>query len=137
MISLSDPTLILVGSLFLAFVTIESGGWYLTRVATGGHELTEFQKSFHRAGHGHAGMFVTLGIVAAVVSEATDLTGAWLWLARSGIAIAGIVMPAGFFFSSLHRGATMPNRWMMLVWLGAALFAASAITLGVGLLRAT
>lgn len=134
MFELSTPTAIIVGSLFLALVTIESGGWYLTRVAAGGFELTEFQKSFHRAGHGHAGMFVTLGIIAAVLSEATDLTGGWLWLARVGIAVAGILAPAGFFFSSLQRDATAPNRWFALVWAGLVVFAAGAITLGVGLI---
>lgn len=137
MLDVSSATLMLVGILFLAYVTIESGGWYLTRVASGCVELTEFQRSFHRAGHGHAGMLVTVGIVAAVPTDATDLTGAWAWLARSGIAVAGLLMSAGFFFSSLTRGATRPGRAIVLVWIGAASLAAGAITLGVGLIAAS
>lgn len=136
MFELSAPVLMLCGILFLAIITIESGGYYLTRVARGGIELTPFQKSFHRAGHGHAGMLVTLAIVAAVLSDATELTGAWLWLARSGIATAAILMPAGFFFSSLGAGRTAPTRAIALLWVGAAMLALGAGALGVGLIQA-
>lgn len=136
MIELSAPALNLTGILMLAYVTIESGGWYLTRVAAGHQQLTDFQRSFHRAGHGHAGMLVTVGILSAILTDATSLTGFWQWLARSGIAVSAILMPAGFFFSSLSPGATRPNRAVVLVWAGAMLLAAGAISLGVGLLQA-
>lgn len=42
------------GLLLLAVVTIEFGGLYLTRVASGQVELTPFQVAFSRAGHAHA-----------------------------------------------------------------------------------
>lgn len=136
MLELSPAVLILTGALFIVYVTIETGGWYLTRVAGGDVELTEFQKSFHRAGHGHAGMLVTVGIVAAVLSDATDLEGVWAWLARAGIATAGALMSGGFFAASLGKGRTSPSRGIWLLWAGAALLAVSAITLGVGLIQA-
>ena len=136
MLELSPEVLTLCGILFIVYVTIQTGGYYLTRVATADVELTEFQQSFHRAGHGHAGMLVTVGIVAAVLSDATALDGGWAWLARAGIATAAAVMSAGFFFSSMGRGRAKPSRWIWLLWAGALLFAASAITLGVGLIQA-
>lgn len=134
MLELSTDASRLIGILLLALVTVESGGWYLTRLIRGQAPATDFQRAFARAGHGHAGMFLTLGIVAAMLTDATNLDGASAWLARSGVAIAAILMPAGFFFSSMGAGRTRPNGLIILVWLGAAMLAAGLITLGIGLL---
>ena len=59
------------------------------------------------------------------------------WVARLGIPTAAILMPAGFFFSSMGAGRTEPNGLVVLLWLGAASLAAGVITLGVRLLRST
>lgn len=136
MFELSTEATRLIGILLLALVTVESGGWYLTRIIRGAAPATDFQRAFARAGHGHAGMFLTLGIVAAVLTDATDLDGFAAWLARSGIAIAAILMPAGFFFSSIGAGRTEPNRLIVLVWAGALMLAAGLTTLAIGLLTA-
>jgi hypothetical protein len=134
MLELSTEAARLAGILMLAVVTIESGGWFLTRVATGAVPTTEFQRSFARAGHGMAGALVTLGLVGVILTDATTLDGFAGWVARSGIPLAAILMPAGFFLSSTGEGRTEPNRLVWLVWLGALFLAAGAITLGIGLL---
>ncbi|AYY11761.1 hypothetical protein EF847_02490 [Actinobacteria bacterium YIM 96077] len=134
MLELSSEASRLIGILLLALVTVESGGWYLTRLIRGMKPATDFQRAFARAGHGHAAVLLTLGIVTAVLTDATDLDGFLAWLARSGVAIAAILMPAGFFFSSMGSERTSANRLIALVWLGALVLAASLITLGVGLL---
>ncbi|NDL57744.1 hypothetical protein [Phytoactinopolyspora mesophila] len=134
MLELSSEASRLIGILLLALVTVESGGWYLTRLIRGQMPATDFQRAFARAGHGHAGMFLVLGILAAVLTDATNLEGAAAWIARSGVAIAAILMPAGFFFSSMGAGRTKPNGLMVLVWAGALMLAAGLITLAVGLL---
>jgi hypothetical protein len=136
MLELSTEATRLAGILMIAIVTIESGGWYLTRIARGAVPATDFQRSFARAGHGHAGMLVTLGMVGAILTDATTLDGAWAWLARSGIPLAAILMSAGFFFSSMGPGRTSPNRFIWLVWTGAISLAAGSLTLGIGLLTA-
>ncbi|PSL02375.1 hypothetical protein CLV30_11028 [Haloactinopolyspora alba] len=136
MLELSTEATRLAGVLLLAAITIESGGWYLTRIVRGSVPATDFQRSFARAGHGHAGMFVTLGLLTAVLTDATSLDGVAAWLARTGVPIAAILMPAGFFFSSMGRGRTSPNRLIWLVWIGALMLAAGLGTLGVGLLTA-
>jgi hypothetical protein len=136
MLELSTEAARLAGILMLAVVTIESGGWFLTRVATGAVPTTEFQRSFARAGHGMAGTLVTLGLVGVILTDATTLDGFAGWVARSGIPLAAILMPAGFFLSSTGQGRTEPNRLVWLVWLGALFLAAGAITLGIGLLTA-
>lgn len=136
MLELSTEATRLAGVLMIAIVTIESGGVYLTRIARGTVPATDFQRSFARAGHGHAGMLVTLGMVGVILTEATTLDGAAAWIARSGIPFAAILMPAGFFFSSMGAGRTAPNRFIWLVWLGALSLAAGALALGIGLLTA-
>ena len=136
MLELSSEARQLAGVLLLAAITIESGGWYLTRLVRGAMPATDFQRAFARAGHGHAGMFITLGLIAAVLTDATELEGFAAWVARSGVAVAAIVMPAGFFFSSMGADRTSPNKLIWLVWIGALVLAAGLGTLGVGLLTA-
>jgi hypothetical protein len=132
---LSDASRYIAGAALLTIVGIEAGGWFMTRVVTGKVALTDFQKSFARAGHAHAGVLVTLGLVTLVLADATDLDGALGWLARLGVPAAAALMSAGFFFSSMGKGeVTKPNRLIWLVWLGALSLAVGVVTLGLGLL---
>lgn len=57
-------------------------------------------------------------------------------MSRSGVAIAALLMPGGFFFSSMGKGRTEPNALIALVMAGAALLTVSLVSLGVGLLTA-
>jgi hypothetical protein len=130
----SDASRQLAGILFLALVTVETGGLYMLRVVRGGENVTAFQEKFARAGHAHAGVLLVLALVCQPFVDATDLSGFWEWLARSGVAVSALLMPAGFFFSSIGRGRTEPSRLIALVLVGAVLLAVSLTTLGVGLL---
>jgi uncharacterized membrane protein YjfL (UPF0719 family) len=134
MIELTDAARVTAGVVALSVVAIESGGAFLLRVVTGKEQATDFQKSFYRAGHAHAGVLVTLGLVCLLLGEATSLTGFWRWLAQTGVLLAAIVMSAGFFLAALGRGRERPNRAVALLGVGAALLAAGVATLGVGLL---
>src|SRR6478736_5779821 len=97
MIELSDAARTTAGVVALTVVAIESGGAFLLRVPTGPAPATDFQKSFYRAGHAHAGVLVTLGLVCILLGEATTLSGFWRWIAQTGVLVAAILMPAGFF----------------------------------------
>lgn len=131
---LSDSARTVAGIVLLSITTIEFGGTFLLRVVRGDVPMTEFQRSFARAGHAHAGVLVTLGLVALVLADATTLTGAVGWLARSGVAVAAILMSAGFFLSSVGRDVHRPNRLIALLWAGVVVLAAGLVSLGVGLL---
>ena len=124
------------GVLLLTIVFVEYGGTYMLRVVRGRSPLTEFQRSFARAGHAHAGVLVSLALVCQILADATDLSGAAATVARTGVPLAAILMPAGFFFSSMGRDVTQPNRLIALLWVGAASLAAGVVTLGIGLLSA-
>lgn len=132
---LSDTSRQLAGILFLALVTVETGGLYLLKIVRGRQDVTPFQEKFARAGHAHAGVLLVLALVCQPFADATNLPDFWSWVARSGVAMAALLMPGGFFFSSMGQGRTEPNRLIVLVLAGAALLALSLTTLGVGLLR--
>ena len=135
MIELTDAARVTAGIVLLAIVTIESGGAFMVAVVTGRAPATDFQRRFFRAGHAHAGVLVVLGLVCLLLGEATDLGGPARWLAQTGVLIAAVVMPMGFFFSAMGRERTAPSRWVVLLPVGAAVLAAGVVTLGVGLLR--
>ncbi|MDO5493189.1 MAG: hypothetical protein Q4F53_06195 [Nesterenkonia sp.] len=122
------------GIVVLAAITVTTGGHFLTRVVRGRVPATDFQVAFFRAGHAHAGVLITLGLVCLLLTEATDLRGTWEWLARTGVLIAAILMPAGFFLSAAGSGRTRPNGLIVLLWAGVAFLVAGLGTLGVGLL---
>jgi len=134
MLELTDAARVTAGIVALTVVGIESGGWFLFRVTTGREQATDFQRSFYRAGHAHAGVLVTLGLVCLLLGEATTLGGGWRWLAQTGVLVAAVVMPAGFFLSAIGGGRDRPNRWVVLLAVGAVVLAAGVLTLGIGLI---
>lgn len=136
MIELSDAARTTAGIALVAATTVATGGRLLYTIVVGRLAATDFQKAFFRAGHAHAGVFIVLGLLCLLLTEATSLTGAWQWLARSGVLVAAIVMPMGFFFSAIGAGRTGPNRWVVLLGIGAAFLVAGLLTAGIGLLTA-
>jgi hypothetical protein len=131
---LSNASRTTAGILLLAIVTIESGGWYMLQLVRGRLPATPFQLAFSRAGHAHAGVLVTLSLVCQLFVDNAGLSGFPEIVARDGVAAAAILMPAGFFFSSIGRDIRRPNRFILLIYLGALCLAAGVIALGVGLL---
>lgn len=130
---LSQESQTLAGILLLALVTVETGGLYLVRITTGREAVTAFQERFARAGHAHAGVLLLLALVVQPYADAAGLDGLLGWVGRSGVAVAALLMPAGFFFSSMGRGRERPNGFLGLVFAGAALLAVSLGSLGVAL----
>lgn len=135
-LALSAESRQLAGILLLALVTVESGGFYMVKLVRGSADVTPFQLSFARAGHAHAGVLLILALVCQVLADSAEQSGLFDLLSRSGVAVAAILMPAGFFFSSLGRGREKPNHLIALVFVGAAVLATGLISLGLGLLTA-
>jgi hypothetical protein len=133
---MSDESRFLAGILLLALVTVETGGLYLVKLWRSSEGVTPFQIGFARAGHAHAGVLLILGLLCQVFADQTDLSGFADWLARSGVPVAALLMPAGFFAASAGRGRVTPNRFIWVVFAGAVVLAAGLATLGIGLLTA-
>lgn len=79
-------------------------------------------------------MLVVFGLVCQLYADAIGLSQPWSSIARSGVPLAAILMPAGFFFASAGAGRTEPNRFIWLVYAGAVSLAIGAVTLGIGVL---
>ncbi|GHJ45238.1 hypothetical protein Cs7R123_25800 [Catellatospora sp. TT07R-123] len=135
-LELGDASRTIAGVVLLTIVTIEFGGYFMTKIVRGQVPMTDFQKAFARAGHAHAGVLVTLSLICLVLADATGLGGFFGWVARVGVPLAAILMSAGFFAASAGRGRTEPNGAIAVLWLGAASLAAGTLTLGIGLLTA-
>lgn len=133
---MSDESRILAGTLFLSLVTVETGGLYLVKLWKDAAGATPFQIGFARAGHAHAGVLLVLGLLCQPYVDAAGLPTAWEWVARLGVPVAALLMPAGFFAASAGRGATKPNGFVAMVFAGAAVMAVGLGSLGVGLLVA-
>lgn len=132
---LSSAAAQLGGIVLLTVVAIAFGGTFLLRVASAKVPTNDLQKAFFRAGHAHAGVLVILGLVATLYVDLAGVSGLWRVLV-SGILLAAILMPAGFFLSVLGRDPQRPNGLFALVWLGAAALTVGVLGAGLGLLTA-
>jgi hypothetical protein len=106
------------------------GGYALLRFLTSGDELSDFEEQFFRAGHGHAGVLATLGILYSTYLSRTLLSyraqvGAWI------VYLTGVlIMSGGFFVHMLvgEEGEGSPGTVMIpiggLILAGAVLFLA-------------
>ena len=134
--NLSGDARTTAGVLLLTILVIEYGGWFLLRLLRRGRPATEFQKAFVRAGHAHAGVLVLLSLVGLLYVDAAHLAGLPAVVARNGIWLAAILMPAGFFLSAVGRGRMQPSRLVGVLYLGALSLALGVGALGLGLLTA-
>lgn len=131
---MSDDTQILAGILFLSLVTVETGGLLLVRLWTDPGSRTPFQIGFARAGHAHAGVLLVLGLLCQLYVDGAGPDGATASIARLGVPVAALLMPGGFFAASAGAGRTTPNRYLWMVFAGAAAMAVGLATLGVALI---
>jgi hypothetical protein len=132
-LSLSDAARSTAGTLLLAILAVEFGGWYMLRIVGRRVDLTGFQRAFSRAGHAHAGVLVILSLVVQLYADAAG-PGLMGSVARSTVPLAAILMPAGFFLASAGRARTTPNRWIVLVYAGALALGIGVASLGIALL---
>lgn len=128
----------LAGILLIVVPAVVFGGVSLLTMILGdvpGYLDNPVRQDLWRAGHAHAAVLIILALVLLRYVDETDLRGPWLWLARHGVPLAAILMPAAFFLSMLSPEATEPNALIYLAYVGAAFIIGGVLALGVGLLR--
>ena len=136
---LTAASKLMCGITLITVPTIEYGGFFLLSLLKGKFsrfEFTEFQKTFFRAGHAHAGVIVILSLVCQVLADSSSLPSALLWSVRIGAPLSAILISVGFFLSVLGKSVTKPNRAIASTYFGIIILALSVVTLGIGLLRA-
>jgi hypothetical protein len=134
--TIQPGNLVLLGVLLLALVTVESGGYFLTRVVRGHVPTNRLQQNFFRAGHAHAAVLLLLSFAIVSVIGYTPLEGVWRFIGTSFVPAAALLMPAGFFLSVLGKDPQKPNRFIVLLWVGVVALTAGLLTAGVGLVMA-
>jgi len=128
----------LAGILLVLVPAVAFGGASLLSMILGqapGYLDNPVRQDLWRAGHAHAGVMLILALVLLRYVDETNLSGAWMWVARHGVPIAAILMPAGFFLSVLSPEATEPNALIYLVFVGGIFLAGGVLATGIGLLR--
>lgn len=132
---MTSSSLITAGVVLLTVIAIAYGGTFLLRVVNGNVPTNDLQRSYFRAGHAHAGMLVTLGLVVLLLLGQADVPG-WSYTLGLGVLYAAILMPAGFFLSVIGRDPQRPNALKFLIWLGAASLVIGVGSAGIGLIIA-
>ncbi len=108
------------GIILITMPTIQYGGYFL---------LTSLMNK--ESGY----MENPLREICQMLANGAVLLGSLPWAVRSGVPLAAILIPAGFFFSVLSPTATQAGGAVSLIYAGAAILAFSVVTLGIGLLR--
>ncbi|MCT1430070.1 hypothetical protein M3G50_04715 [Brachybacterium muris] len=130
MTTLSRPARLAAGISLLAAIGIETGGHYVLEVSRGDIPRTPLQLLYARAGHGHAGALVTLGLAGIVLTEAAGLRGLPVHFGRWAIPASSVLMPAGFFLSTAGKDVNEPNGLKVLITAGGVVLGAGLLTLG-------
>jgi hypothetical protein len=136
---MSKESRMLAGILLVVLPSVMYGGLILLGMLTGnvpGYADNPLRQNLWRAGHAHAGVYLVLSLVMLRYVDEAVLSPFWKWLARSGVPIAAILIPAAFFLSVVSPTAKQPNGLMNLAYVGAVFLAAAVLSLGVGLIRA-
>ena len=129
----------LAGILLVVIPTVMYGGLTLLMMLTtqaSGYADNPLRHDMWRAGHAHAGVYLVLSLVMLRYVDEALLSPFWRWIARVGVPIAAILIPAAFFLSVLSPDARAANGLINLAYVGAIFLAAAVLSLGVGLIRA-
>lgn len=98
-------------------------------------EFNGVQQAFFRAGHAHAGVLATLGLVCMLLQHVAGVTG-WTAWGGIGVLVSALLMPAGFFLSVLGRDPQRPSGAIALLWVGAVVLALSLLAVGISVIAA-
>ncbi len=130
-----NPALRLAAIVLFAIVTVEFGGWSLLGFLTGRGELTPFEEQFFRAGHGHAGVLLVLGLAYLLLMDRAGFSSSAQL--RLGLTfLGGVLLQSGGFFVHFlvgEVGSASLGTWLTTA--GGVVLAVSMVTVGVGVLR--
>lgn len=127
----------LSGILLIVIPTVVFGGASLLRLLIGVDSYSEnaLRRSLWSAGHAHAGVLLILALVMLLYVDHARLSRPWAVVARYGVPLGAILVPAAFFLSVIPDDVTTPNALINLAWVGAVSVGAAVLVLGIGLLR--
>lgn len=109
----------------ISLPTVMFGGFSLLRLLAS-ERLNEFQRTYFRAGHAHAGVLLVLALVVLDIVARSDLGTGQQWIIGI-LLLAGVLAQSGGMF--LHMAVGQAGRWSAgnTVSVGGALFLAVAL----------
>jgi len=117
---------------WIALPTVMYGGYALLGLLTRG-ELTEFQQTFFRAGHAHAGVLLLMALLYHHYMEQTSLRPR-AKVAGAAIVLVGILAQSGGFFLHMLIGRPdVASLGTTVTTVGALLLAVAILILVYGL----
>lgn len=127
----------LAGILLIVLPTVMYGGITLLTmlIRDPSYMANPLRQDLWRAGHAHAGVLLILALLALLYTDEANLPERLKFVARSFIPLAAILMPAGFFLSTVSPATTSPSGLIALTYTGAVFLVIGVVTLGIGLLR--
>jgi hypothetical protein len=131
-----EPTRLFAIVSLILLPTVMYGGYSLRRLMERGEGLTEFQRTYFRAGHAHAGVLLVLSLVYYQYLVGTTIDDGLQWLACV-VLVVGILAQAGGFF--VHMAVGRPDAsssGTLLTTVGAVLLAAALLFLAYALIGA-
>ncbi|NUT36149.1 MAG: hypothetical protein HOV79_24085 [Hamadaea sp.] len=130
---MADKVLTLIA--LISLPTVMFGGYSLLRLLPT-DKLTDFQKTYFRAGHAHAGVLLVLVLAALATGARFGLSDGMTWAYGLLLGIGTLAQSGGMF---LHMFIGAPGRWSAgntVTTAGAVALAAGMITLVVGVISA-
>jgi hypothetical protein len=122
---------------FISLPTIAFGGYFLLSILrrqAGTETITAEQNRYFRAGHAHAGVLVTLGIIAQLVLDQSRMSEGLVWAMRIALIVAPLLISGGFFGGAPRTADGPAAPLIRLVPIGAVLFSLTTLGVGIGLL---
>jgi hypothetical protein len=133
---MSPDTRLMFGLSLILIPTIVYGGLTVLGVVTnrlmgspGPTHPSPTQVAFYRAGHAHAGVLTLLAILLQIAVDYAALPSSMVWPVRVGAMAASSLVSGGFFAVAHTRSLRI------VLYTGAALVAATTLTVGIGLVR--
>jgi len=134
---MSDASRWMIAITFISLPTIAFGGYFLLSILrrqAGTEKITPEQNSYFRAGHAHAGVLVTLGLIGQLVLDQSRMGDGLVWALRIALVAAPLLISGGFFGGAPRTAGGPAVPLIRLVPIGAVLFGLTTIGIGVGLL---
>ena len=132
---MTAPRLFAIVSL-VSLPTVMYGGYALRRLIEGGGDLSEFQRTYFRAGHAHAGVLQVLALVYYQYLAQTSAADGLKWAACAVLVVGILAQSSGFFVHMAVGRPDAPSVGTTITTVGAALIAASLLFLAWSLIAA-
>jgi hypothetical protein len=124
-----DPTRLFAIISVISLPTVMFGGLSLRRMLETSPGLTEFQRTYFRAGHAHAGVLIVLSLIYMDFFDRTTASDSLKWVAYI-ILLVGILAQSGGFFLHMVKGEpNRPSVGTMVSTLGALLLTVAMLIL--------